>query len=325
MGLTVANFVISGDQWSLMFLGFGLVGTFVAWKVPGHLTGRLMIGVSLVAAADALSVFGLKVDTGWIGAAMPLFLGLFILSFPSGRLPRGRWAPVIGMAYVFTIIGFFVSARTGDEGPYLAVPLGLFILGALADLILRYRKAGPAQKAQTRLVVFATILTPVVLVVSFLMTMSERWLGFWAVTSFMIVPAAVGVAIVRSRLYDIDRIISRTLAYTVVVGLLAAAYVAAVWITTSLIPAQDSLAVAASTLAVAAAFNPLRRRVQSVVDRRFNRSHYQAEIVADALAARLHESLTMEELAEELTRAVDQTLQPRMSTFWIANPSQLEA
>jgi hypothetical protein len=254
----------------------------------------------------------------WIGAAMPLLLGTFILSFPSGRLPRGRWRPVMWVAVGLTISGFSTAAMTGDEATMVAVPLVLFVVAALVDLIVRYRKFDSGQKAQAKLVVFAAALTPVVLVASTFAVDDEDLLGVVAVAAFMIVPTAIGVAMASFRLYDIDRIISRTVTYAVVVGLLAATYVAMVWVVTSLLPAQGSLAVAASTLVVAAIFNPMRTRVQRLIDRRFNRSRYRAEIISEEFSLQLKGSLTVAEVADELTRTVERTLQPQTSALWIA-------
>lgn len=147
--------------------------------------------------------------------------------------------------------------------------------------------------------------------------MPDSVYGLFVVAGFTLIPLAVGAAIVRYRLYDIDRIISRTLTYAIVVALLAVAYVAVVWITTSLLPIEGSLAVAASTLVVAAAFNPLRKRVQLVVDRRFNRSSYQYHFVSDEFSSKLTASLTVDQVIQEWIHAVDQTLQPQSSGIWI--------
>ena len=115
---------------------------------------------------------------------------------------------------------------------------------------------------------------------------------------FLALPIAIGMAILRYKLYEIDRIISRTLSYTIVVGLLALAYFGTVTLTTSLLPTQDALAVAGATLAAAAAFNPLRRRIQHRVDRRFNRSGYQSQLVSELFALRLLDLRTVEDVAE---------------------------
>ena len=139
--------------------------------------------------------------------------------------------------------------------------------------------------------------------------------------AFISMPVSITVAITRYRLFEIDRIISRTLTYTVVVATLAAAFFGLVAALTALLRAQDSFAVAASTLAIAALFNPLRKRVQNTVDARFNRSAYQAEITTEAFASRLRESPTAAQIIEEWQRTVDESLQPEASGVWIRRVS----
>jgi hypothetical protein len=319
--VTVLNFVVGGDVWSLGLLGFGLVGTLVAWKVPAHVTGPLMIGLSGASALTGSEALREALpSTEWLGPAMPLLMGLFVLTFPNGRV-RARWRPIVFLAAGVTVVGIVVLAMTGDEGPYAVVPLMAFALATVVDLVVRYRAAKGEQKAQMRLVVFATVLVPAFLVlpgvIPGLAGMPDETYSLFVVAGFTLIPLAVGAAIVRYRLYDIDRIISRALTYAIVVALLAGAYAAMVWITTSILPAQGSLAVAASTLAVATAFNPLRKRVRVAVDRHFNRSSYQAQFVAEEFASKLNGSLTVDELMHEWLHTVDQTLQPQTSGIWI--------
>lgn len=321
VAVTVVNYVVGGDEWSLAFLGFGVVGTFVAWKVPGHVTGPLMIGLSAVSAlADSEALQDVAPATGWVSVAWALLMGLFLLTFPSGQLPRNRWRPIVLLALGVTVVGFFVVAGTGDEGPYVVVPLMAFVLGAVVDVVLRYRRSGGDQKAQMKLVVFATIASAVLLVLPGLAGVPDRWYDIIVVAGFTLVPLAVGGAILRYRLYDIDRIISRTLTYATVVGLLAAAYVGLVWIITSLLQTQGSLAVAASTLAVAALFNPLRRRVLHLVDRRFNRSRYEAEKVLREFEAGLQDTRDTHGLTLETLTVVERTLQPASIGLWLKEP-----
>jgi len=137
------------------------------------------------------------------------------------------------------------------------------------------------------------------------------WVGLAAL------PVSMGVAILRYRLYEIDRIISRTLAYTVVTGLLVAAYAGLVLLSTRVLAVSSSVAVAASTLAAAAAFNPLRRRVQRVVDRRFNRARYDADLTVAAFAARLQDKVDLDSVRADLAGLVTRTLEPSHLSFWL--------
>jgi hypothetical protein len=137
------------------------------------------------------------------------------------------------------------------------------------------------------------------------------WFGLAAL------PVSMGVAILRYRLYEIDRIISRTLAYTVVTGLLVAAYAGLVLLSTHVLALSSSVAVAASTLAAAAAFSPLRRRVQRIVDRRFNRARYDADVTVAAFAARLQDEVDLDSVRADLAGVVTRTLEPAHLSVWL--------
>jgi hypothetical protein len=130
-------------------------------------------------------------------------------------------------------------------------------------------------------------------------------------------PIGIGVGILRYRLYDIARIISRTLSYTIVTGLLVGVFGGVVVLATQVLPFSSPVAVAASTLSAAALFNPLRRRVQRLVDRRFNRARYDAEAIAAAFSARLRESVDLEAVQSEFLRAVSLATQPSAAAIWI--------
>jgi hypothetical protein len=132
---------------------------------------------------------------------------------------------------------------------------------------------------------------------------------------------AIAVAVLKYRLYDIDRVISRTLAYAIVTGLLAGVYAALVLLTTEVFRFHSTVAVAAATLAAAALFNPLRRRVQQVVDRRFNRARYDAEQTVTAFAARLKDTVDLDSVLGDLATVVDQALQPAHLSLWISRQS----
>jgi len=142
-----------------------------------------------------------------------------------------------------------------------------------------------------------------------------------AATMLAGLPVAIGVAILRYRLYDIDRIVSRTVGYGVVTGLLVGVYVGLVTGVSRLTPGGSSLAVAASTLAVAALFQPVRRRVQSVVDRRFNRSRYDAARTIDAYSARLREQVDLDSVHRDLLAVVRGTMQPASVGLWLREPA----
>jgi ABC-type bacteriocin/lantibiotic exporter with double-glycine peptidase domain len=128
----------------------------------------------------------------------------------------------------------------------------------------------------------------------------------------------MGVAILKYRLYDIDRIISRTLAYAIVTGLLVGVYAALVLLATQVLSFSSPVAVAASTLAAAALFNPLRRRVQRVVDRRFNRARYDADQIVATFAAHLKDAVDLDSVRDDLAAAVHRALEPARISVWIS-------
>jgi peptidoglycan/LPS O-acetylase OafA/YrhL len=135
-----------------------------------------------------------------------------------------------------------------------------------------------------------------------------------------LLPLAIGASILRYRLYDLDRIISRTLAWTLLTLLLGLGYALVVLLLGRLLPEGSSLAVAAATLAVAAAFQPLRGRVQGLVDRRFNRRRHDAAVVIEGFRARLRDQVDLDALGGELLAVVDQTMQPTQTSLWLRPP-----
>jgi hypothetical protein len=132
------------------------------------------------------------------------------------------------------------------------------------------------------------------------------------------VPAAVAVAVLRYRLYDIDRVLSRTLAYAIVTGLLAGIYAGLVLLATQVLRFSSPVAVAAATLAAAALFNPIRRRVQHAVDRRFNRARYDADRTVAAFAARLKDAVDLDAVRGDLATVVQTALEPAHVSVWIS-------
>jgi hypothetical protein len=151
---------------------------------------------------------------------------------------------------------------------------------------------------------------------------SNGWLGtliwgFMELTPVAGIPAAVAVAVLRYRLYEIDKIISRTLAYAIVTGLLVGVYAGLVLLATRVLPVNGSVAVAVSTLAAAALFTPLRSRVQRLVDRRFNRTRYDADRTLTAFAARLKDAVDQDEVRADLLGVVHRSLEPTHATVWV--------
>jgi hypothetical protein len=197
----------------------------------------------------------------------------------------------------------------------------LIILAGGGSLVVRYRRARGLERLQLRWVTLAAALTGVaMLAYAVLLALGSRLADWISAGATIFLPLATGAAILRYRLYDLDRIISRTLAYgllTLLTLLLAGGYAAVVLGFGRLLGRSSSLVVAAATLAVAAAFQPARRRVQAAVDRRFNRRRHDAGRVIDTFAARLRDQVDLDALHSELLGVVDQTMQPTRASLWL--------
>jgi len=189
--------------------------------------------------------------------------------------------------------------------------------------VARFRRARGVERQQLRWLALAAALTGVgaaVVVVGMAMGATAVLL-FAAGVCLALLPLATGAAIVRYRLYDLDRIISRTVAYGLLTVLLGLGYAAVVLGLGRLLPGGSSLVVAAATLAVAAVFQPLRRRVQQAVDRRFNRRRHDAGRIIEAFGARLRDQVDLDTLTAEVLAVVDQTMAPTRASLWLRPPA----
>jgi uncharacterized membrane protein len=219
-----------------------------------------------------------------------------------------------------------ISGVPNPEYGWLAGPLfGLypFFMGAaLWSLFMRYRNAGTVERLQLKYFLLACLSFVAALSTEFLFEAlgypeAPLVVDVWIDASLISIPVAATLAILRYRLYDIDRIISRTLSYAIVVALLAAVFAGVVTLAGSLLQTESDLAVAGSTLAVAALFNPLRRRVQTMVDHRFNRSRYDAERVMDGFTGHLRDEVDPERVVRGLVSVVEETMHPSSAGVWV--------
>ena len=282
--------------------------------------------------------------------------GLVVLLFPDGRLASWRWRwvvrayLVVGACWLLSIYAVTVRAIAGHNihimpngdlsvidhpsGSAAWLPwaeavilplLVVFWLAFLGRLVPSWRGAGGERRQQLKWLmsgaavciiaggteVLSGTLNPDIPGVEQAM-INVLGLGVAAL------PVGIGVGILKYRLYDIDRIISRTLAYAIVTGLLVGVYAGLVLLTTQVFRVHTPVAVAASTLAAAALFNPLRRRVQNLVDRRFNRARYDADQTVAALAARLKDAVDLDAVQDDLAGVVHQALEPAHVSVWIS-------
>jgi hypothetical protein len=205
----------------------------------------------------------------------------------------------------------------------VSVVSAAFLAIAFVALAVRYRASGHQLRQQIKWLALAAIAFVICQAVALLLTgASQSWLSGIAYTAVAVialfgVPAAMTVAILKHQLYDIDRIISRALAYAIITGLLVGVYAGLVLLATEVLSFHSAVAVAVATLAVAALFNPLRQRVQRIVDRRFNRARYDAEATVAAFATRLKNTLDLDTLRDDLASVVCQALEPAHLSVWI--------
>lgn len=286
---------------------------------------------------------GLAVDELWT-QGLALFI-VAILLFPDGRLPSRfwRWALRIWCAAFAVLLIASVVATAGalaahpiridttgglvaldsPAGWYAAVLHGcLFVLLVLSVAfigrqVLSWRRSSGERRQQLKWLASGAAVSIASLVIAAVFATSSasdstavQWLDNLAWFGLAALPVSIGVAILRYRLYEIDRIISRTLAYALVTGLLVGVFAGLVLLTTDVLSLSSPVAVAASTLAAAALFNPLRKRVQRVVDRRFNRTRYNADRTVAMFAARLKDATDTTAVRDDLASVVRQTLEP---------------
>jgi hypothetical protein len=321
-----------------LLLGPAFFGQDYAWYALIHEQGALPGGWAMA----------------WLGQ-WPWYIALGLLSlllllFPTGRLLSPRWRPVAWAVVANTAVIWVWAAFAPRplEGPgleELTNPLGvqqaeaafklhgaiagpiIVVLAVLsvASMVVRFRRAQGVERQQLKWFTYAAVLVTLLFLVLFVAGL-ERWLPPVLVLIFADiwlagVPVAIGIAVLRHRLYDIDRLIHRTLVYGLLTGTLGLVYAGVVLVLGQLFGGVTSnpppWVVAGATLAVAALFQPARRRIQAAVDRRFNRRHYDAAKTIEAFAARLREEVDLDTLTAELLEVVHQTIQPTTASLWL--------
>lgn len=346
---SVADPGLDAVLYGLMFVAFPVVGVVLRLRIPENPIGSILLAVGAVGGVEGVSAGLASVtppDSLVAGAAHWMLswsfypiIGLvsvpLLLLFPTGRMlsPGWRWAIWTVPLFVVTAsVGVAFSPWSGEQGRAnpLAVdgsaeiflflldisglPLLVGVLAGVASLAVRYRRATDIERQQIKWFLAAAALLPIAIGIG---DEYREIQGTVVPIAFILFPLAIGVAVTRYRLYDIDRIVSRTVTYAAVTALLVGAYLSVVFALRRLLPAQDDLAVVASTLAVAALFNPIRRRIQGVVDRRFNRSRYDVERTIDEFGERLRTEGSLFTLADELTIVAGVTMQPQTVSLWL--------
>jgi len=290
----------------------------------------------LPATAGVFAVAGLP-----SASLVPLLAALFLI-FPTGRLPGRRWLPVaviLALTFVVGLPGQLGGDPSGTDFPQLPNPLQLhsalvpragdvvnvvqifILLAGAASVALRWRRSGETVRRQIKVLLAAALLWPPVVLALVLGPSSfgdSIWGQLLFATPVITMVVAVFLAVVRYRLYDIDRVISRTVSYVVVTGVVIGSYVGMVALIETVLGFSSSIAVAVSTLAAAAASQPLRRRVQRGVDRRFDRAAYDARRTAEAFAQRLRDEVDPDVVTSDLIEVTSRAIQPTSISLWVA-------
>jgi vacuolar-type H+-ATPase subunit I/STV1 len=357
-GATMAGFLISGLSWAS--IGALLVvrrpGNAIGWLMVvvgvGFAQSQLSIALTSTFAADGTPQGQrLAQIAGWATVMLQL-VGIFQIAigflYPSGRVQSRRWG--LFMRGFWVLSSLFVVTSLTQPGPLQLVPglqnpfgfgpdlrgdrpftpiLYLFMVivfvGLAVSMASRYRSGAHVERLQLKWFVLALGLSAIGLgIATSEVIFPDRAGDTIGLTVFVfagaLVPVAIGIAILRYRLYDIDRIISRTISYAAITAVLAAVFgIVALALGTTLgsMAEGDTIAVAGSTLLVAALFGPVRRQAQTIVDRRFDRSTYDATLIVQAMTARLRDDVDLSRVEADVLGVVDQTFHPTNASMWL--------
>jgi hypothetical protein len=294
-----------------------------------------------------LGPLALFLQPSW-APAIVLF-GVSIQLFPSGRLPAGRWRWALwgflglGVLWITGALAIVAAELLQDsvrvtsggdlvqldhptgntawwgwiEGAFF-VAFGVLLLAWLARELRAYRRSKGEHRQQLKWLMVGGVVAAVGLAVS--VSGQNGILGALATIAICALPISVGIGILKFRLYEIDRLISRTISYAIVTGSLVTVFLGVIVLTTRVLPFSSPIGIAVSTLVAAALFNPLRRRVQRFVDRRFNRARYDAEATVAAFSRLLRDAVDLETVQASLVAAVDHAVEPVSLTVWIRAP-----
>jgi hypothetical protein len=327
-------FSASGLVWALMISFEPWLNSLLVEHRPLGLAGQVAVVVQ---------------EVGWV-PAIALGLALPLLLLPDGRLRSRRWRLVVADMVVggaLLVVGVVLApGQLLNDGPVpvdnpfalsgmagklatIVVIAGVVLYAismpaALIGLVLRFRSSRGAERQQLRWVVAGAAAAAAGLVAGANVP-QQTVISSILYAMVLCIPLGLAVAVLRYRLWDLDRLVSRTVTYALVTALLVVPYLLILPVTASLARGSGSLAVAAATLIAAAAFQPLRRRVQDLVDRRFNRRRYDTARTLEHFAARLRDQLDLDALEGELLGVVDQTVAPTRASLWLrppANPPQ---
>ncbi len=333
-------------------LGWLLLGCGVLFSVQAAAVAYSLLDYRLHHGTLPLGRLAIALQPAWAAGLVLTAAALWL--YPDGHLPRGRWRPVGGTLFALGLLygaAIFVPLAIAASAPVITVdasgapltishPVGLgqwwvvvenigffaLLVSWVVWLVVqvpKYRRSRGERRLQLKWLYSGAGVFIVCLGIG--LFQSGNAAGVAGAVDAVIaagvvaLPVALGIGILKFRLYDIDRILSRTLAYAVLTGLLVGVYAGLVLLATEVLRLHSTVAVAAATLAAAALFNPLRKRVQRVVDRRFNRARYDSEATVAAFAGRLRESVDLASVQNEMTATVEHAFEPAHVSVWIAD------
>jgi hypothetical protein len=349
LALCILTIVATGESWTLVaWGGFAVVGTLLLLRRAGNAIGRILLGMALYwGLYGAITVPGVAVGLpAWIelllvalGYAVWMTLPLLIVVFPSGRITSRLGvfvavasltvAAVVVVIAVLTPGALTVSGRDNPLGMSGVEALSAVVLGdesflsvpvigtaALIDLVVRWIRSDGVTRLQFRWLAYGTSVTLAILFTSLVFDDTAVPVGIALTLGINAIPVAIWIAVTRHGLYEIGRVVSRTVSYAIVTVLVVGVYATVVTSVTWLLPGVPAAGVALATLAAAALFLPVLRFVQRRIDRRFDREHFDAQKTVDAFGERLRTGRDPATTGGDLVDALERTLAPRTIGLW---------
>jgi len=341
----------------IAFSSFGIVGALIIWQRPRNTIGWICltvgIGTGITDFSGAYTAYGTVKGYmplpgtevfNWLGNIvwpfnLVLILVFLPLLFPDGHPLTPRWRIVGWLAAVLLLLHMLVNGLSvvlvgvfGKDFPadfwdaldtnlnLLALPLAL---AAIASLILRFIRARERERQQIKWLTYGAVMMLVLLIGGYFVWQDPNSAAFGVTfdLAIMLLPLSIGISILRNQLYDIDRLINRTVVYGLLIVILLLTYLLLVFagqhLLVSLLGQSNGVVLVASTLAVAALFQPLRRRIQQIIDRRFYRSKYDSAKTLEAFSVTLRNEVDLNQLREHLLNVVQETMQPAHVSLWL--------
>jgi hypothetical protein len=350
---SLADWTVSNVSGQVVNMAVPVTGFVLASRRPENRIGWLFLMAGLALGLSGFSnpyaLHALVADRGslpagpafawlsnWIWIIAVAALGFLFLLFPTGQLRSRRWRPAAwfaGGAFAIATVSTLITATRLWAHPFTSSPGSLDGLTALLEVmagflisagllvsvvavVIRFAKSSGEERLQLKWCAAAALVLAVVFVAS--IWLNSAVVNVLQSVAFLCLWTAIATAVLKYRLYEIDRIISRTLAYAIVTGLLVGLYAGLVLLATHVLSFSSPGAGAAATLAAAALFSPVRRRVQRVVDRRFNRARYDADRTVALFTAHLKDAVDLDSVQDDLASVVQRALEPAHVSVWIS-------